>query len=505
MNTLVIRADSSEKIGAGHIMRCIALAQGWQESGGDVMFVISPASKPLAGRITSEGFSVSILDEGMSLREDASQTLDLARKTGARWVVIDGYQFGDEYQELVKEGGQKILVIDDYGHARNTHADIVVNPNIYASMVFYPHHIPATRYLLGKKYVLLRREFRKMREVSQNNLPPSATNILVSLGGSDPDNLTKVILDTIQPLIGDYSLSITAIVGMMNRHFSTDPVQNAGLQSLKIVHAPDKMPELISRADIVISGAGSTVWEVAFLGRPMIAVVLAGNQENVGHALQQAGAAMVIDDKKKVPLLLRDTLRDLLSSPEKCKEIAAAGMNLSDGEGPARVVMAMQEGNIRLREVAEDDKDLLLHWANDPVVRKNAFHENTIDPVTHEQWFEEKLHSSSSAIYIAVDTDEIPVGQIRFDWQGESAGVDISIDESRRGSGLGIELLRIGTAKIFHHTGIRTINAAVKAKNPASVAMFRRAGFSERGREMIQGNECVLFVLHRPHYAMTRK
>jgi len=31
---LYIRADADGKIGTGHIMRCIALAQAWQDQGG---------------------------------------------------------------------------------------------------------------------------------------------------------------------------------------------------------------------------------------------------------------------------------------------------------------------------------------------------------------------------------------------------------------------------------------------------------------------------------------
>ena len=42
---LVYRADASERIGTGHVMRGIALAQAWQEAGGEALFVLA-ASTP---------------------------------------------------------------------------------------------------------------------------------------------------------------------------------------------------------------------------------------------------------------------------------------------------------------------------------------------------------------------------------------------------------------------------------------------------------------------------
>ncbi len=498
MNTLVIRADSSEKIGVGHIMRCIALAQAWQECGGEVIFLISSASAPLKERIVSEGFGVSFLDREPGSREDAGQTIALAWQNKARWIIIDGYQFGDEYQEQVKNGGHKILVVDDYGHAKNIHADIVVNPNIYASMALYPHHNPATRFLMGRKYILLRREFQKKRGLIPCMEAVPATNILVTMGGSDPDNVTATILETIRPLIDEFCLSVTAVVGMMNRQFDVSSPYSANGTSVKVLQAPNEMPELIRKADIVISGAGSTAWEVAFLGRPMIAVVLTANQEKVGGALRQAGAAQVIEDCTKVPQILGYALRDLLESPQNRKKIADAGRKLVDGDGPGRIIMTMQGSTLRLRDVRMEDKDLLLRWANDPVVRINAFCKDPIDPATHERWFEEKMASLSSTIYIAIDPDEIPVGQVRFDRDGKSAEVDISIDTCRRGKGLGIELLSLGTAKIFHNTDISTITASVKTENPASVRMFKQAGFSDMGKEMVGGSQVLRFIRHRP-------
>src|SRR5262249_50630857 len=119
-----------------------------------------------------------------------SQTLaDLARQWGADRLVIDGYQFGGGYQRSLKEAGLWVLVVDDYGHADHYCADGVLNQNLHAREGLYGHREPGVRLLLGVRYALLRREFTRWRGW-ERSIPAEAGKLLVTLGGSDPENVT---------------------------------------------------------------------------------------------------------------------------------------------------------------------------------------------------------------------------------------------------------------------------------------------------------------------------
>src|SRR4051812_29360547 len=114
---LLIRADASPAIGTGHIMRCLALTQAWQDSGGEAVLVTAENLDGLHDRVEAEGLMVHRLSATPGGHEDVRDTTALARETGSDWIVIDGYHFTGRYQRRLKDAGFRLLVVDDYGHA----------------------------------------------------------------------------------------------------------------------------------------------------------------------------------------------------------------------------------------------------------------------------------------------------------------------------------------------------------------------------------------------------
>ncbi len=163
MQPLLIRADASPRRGTGHVMRGLALGQAWQKTG-LVLFAVSQCTPALEERLRGEGFEVrrSAVEPGS--QADAQVTAALALQLGAAWVVVDGYQFGADYQRVIKSAGLRLLFLDDYGHADHYHANLVLNQNLGADAGLYARREPYTRLLLGVRYALLRREFLLYRD-----------------------------------------------------------------------------------------------------------------------------------------------------------------------------------------------------------------------------------------------------------------------------------------------------------------------------------------------------
>jgi UDP-2,4-diacetamido-2,4,6-trideoxy-beta-L-altropyranose hydrolase len=339
MNILV-RADASDKIGTGHIMRCFALAQALQEANYLVTFLMATTVPTLETRLFSEGIDVKHLDVNLGSSEDARQIITTAKQLHANFVIVDGYQFGSDYQLMLKEAGLKILFLDDYGHAEHYYADLVLNQNLSANLDWYCHRESYTELLLGCSYSLLRREFGQWQEW-QRQIPEVAKKILITLGGSDPDNVTLKVMQALQ-YIKVEDLEILVVVGGSNPHDKQLKTVAQSMPSvIRLVKNANNMPELMAWADLAIAAGGSTNWELAFMGLPTVVITLADNQREVAQKLDEMGIVVNLgwhEDQTETAIAQIQIVSHLLIMPEQRQSMSQTARQLVDGKGSQRVV-----------------------------------------------------------------------------------------------------------------------------------------------------------------------
>jgi RimJ/RimL family protein N-acetyltransferase len=138
-----------------------------------------------------------------------------------------------------------------------------------------------------------------------------------------------------------------------------------------------------------------------------------------------------------------------------------------------------------MRKVTEGDEELLLKWANDTEVRKNSINENRIERENHRSWFLDKINSQSCHIFI-LESEGVPVGQIRFYLVESAYEIDLSLSRSYRNKGLGQILLKKGieaVSKLLPGKENKPIKlkALVKSENARSSETFLKCGFTHKG------------------------
>jgi UDP-2,4-diacetamido-2,4,6-trideoxy-beta-L-altropyranose hydrolase len=479
-------------------MRCLALAQAWQDAGGHAVFAMAESTPAIQTRLASEVCPAFSIPARTGSTEDAEQTIDLAREQRAEWLVVDGYQFNADYQRALKEAGLKLLFLDDYGHARQYPADIILNQNLGASDELYQNREPQTRLLLGPRYCLLRREFAAWREWSRE-VPPIGRRLLVMMGGSDPEKLTARVLEALAS--GEFAdLETMVVVGGSNPHFAM--LQGLAVQSgrrITVRNDVSNVAELMAAADVAVSAAGTTCWEICLLGLPALLFDVAANQTAVARELDRRGCAVHVGNQRVAAESIVDQLARVLRSCELRRSLSISCRQLVDGDGAGRVVSILRgtEG-FRLRRARTDDSDLLWKWANDPGVRAASFSTAPIPWETHVAWLTEKLASDKSLLLIAEDERAIPFAQIRFDFrQNGEADLNISLAREKRGCGLAVPVIRAGVRELLASSECGRVHAFVKPENVASARAFERANFVRVGLERVGEHPALHFICDR--------
>ncbi len=256
------------------------------------------------------------------------------------------------------------------------------------------------------------------------------------------------------------------------------------------------MAELMAWADVAISAAGTTCWELCLMGLPALLIDLADNQTELAKQLDEQGCAVHLGSGQDVSVkLLAEQLTRLLNASEVRQRLSVLARELVDGKGPRRVVSVLRRALLHLRPARENDCRLLWEWASDEQVRAASFSSAPIPWNTHVAWFSKKLRQDGCHIWIAEDDEGTPVGQVRFDRRPDLEYViAISLSKDRRGQGLAIPLITQALQSFSTSGNSTRIHAFVKPENTASLKAFARCGFERVAPASVHEQPAVHFI-----------
>lgn len=170
-------------------------------------------------------------------------------------------------------------------------------------------------------------------------------------------------------------------------------------------------------------------------------------------------------------------------------------LDLGNKVAPYSEILAYaQSQTITLQPALEKHIELLWHLANDPVVRQASFNTAFIAWEEHRKWFSSKLKDPSCFLFIALDPKNVPLGQIRFDLAEKDAEVSVSISREYRGLGYGSLLISYGVRLVRDSIPSKRVSAFVKPGNLASIRAFQKAGFTNSGVVIRNGQPALQFV-----------
>lgn len=477
---VLFRADSSLEVGSGHAQRCLALATALAAKGASCVFAARDLPGNANALIGGAGHSLIILSpHACDAEADAAET---ARAVGSAQIdlaVVDHYALDRRWEEAFKPFARRCVVIDDLANRPHS-CDALIDVTPGADRVaLYDRLVPPDAVLLlGPRYAILRPEFRLLR-AGMRRRSSALNRVLISFGAVDPGNHITAAWQSVRAVANEAEIDI--VLGGNAPHLRE--IQEAIHADMRTrLHVDTTaMAGLMAVADLAVGAGGTTSWERACLGLPVVVTAIADNQRDNIQSLVEAGAALSVAAGDDYVERLTGAISSLKADPRRLAAMSRAASDLVDGKGAERLAAILLRPRVTLRPAAAADCESIWRWRNAGFVLQGS---KTPDPISwpdHCAWFESALRNPSRRLLIGEAGGE-PVGVLRFDLAKDEATASVYLTAQGRGRGIGPELLVEGQIWLRSNAPhVVRIKAEIRGTNDASIEAFKAARYRRTG------------------------
>lgn len=310
-----------KELGLGHVYRSANLASEFRKN--EVMFLLEDfggARKIL----NAYGFkNIISLAKGIQIKSDIEKTINVVKKNKIDILIIDKYLVKTHYVNKVRKHVKTTLISD----LKNINYD--VNLLINGFIGFKNKTIKnkfGTKCLLGPKYQILNNQFAKKIVKTKKQY-----KVLVTFGGFDEKNLTKIFLETFRNMKKPIKTKI--ILGPSTSKSEIKKLSTKIKKNLIVVDKTKNMFKDMTKAEFGICSGGLTTYEFASLGIPF--VIICQNKHQVLTAKQWEHRRDTINlglPNIKTPKKLEKILNNVCS-----KKFKPRNKTIVDGLGSYRV------------------------------------------------------------------------------------------------------------------------------------------------------------------------
>lgn len=257
---IAIVVNAYNEIGTSHVYRCLSIASKLVFH--EVLFLLDERYDLGIDIVNSYNYPYKLYDGKDDL-------IDNLKEYSPQMVINDVLDTSEEYVSILKEQGYFVVNFEDLGTG-TVLADVVFD-------ALYEHEIGERENIFtGHKYFILKDEFYFQ---PQKIITQSVNNVLINFEGSDPNNFTEKVLESL--LAANFDGKINVIVGS-GYDGVEDLVEKYGYKnSIQIYKNVSNISEFMFKADIVFTSAGRTMYETCSLGVPTIC--LCQNDREVTH------------------------------------------------------------------------------------------------------------------------------------------------------------------------------------------------------------------------------
>jgi len=264
-NNVLVVTEGGKEFGFGHITRCLSIANAFQQRGLDVNFVVN-----------GDDSIISLFDKTPMIfnwLKNRSKLLEFLEDS--QIVLIDSMMITDAQILDIESICNITIFIDDEKRRNVLNSGFVIDWTVLSDEKNYFNFKKNVTYLLGSKYTPLRSEFRN---AEKNPIRESIEKIMISFGGADIRNLSPVILGKLDEFLPGCEKYVIIGSGYKN----VKDIERCKDSNIKLIFNANasKMVNIMQSVDLAIAGGGQTLYELAKVGTPTIAILLVENAKD---------------------------------------------------------------------------------------------------------------------------------------------------------------------------------------------------------------------------------
>jgi UDP-2,4-diacetamido-2,4,6-trideoxy-beta-L-altropyranose hydrolase len=335
--TILIRVDASEHIGMGHLMRCLDFANHASKKGVNPVFLTNTSSAKEI--IDAKGFKCIIIAK--NYKHAFKEIKSLKNNHSAKVILFDinycstidqRHEYFDFLQEL-KTLDLFLITFEDLS-SDVFPADIVIIPYVGGELLKFQKKV-GPQYLLGTKFFPVREEFLN---VTKKQSPQNVKNILITMGGSDPNQITTKVVKTLAKL--KYNAHLKIVLGSFSQ-ISDEQIQallNNYTGSFQVIRDVQNMAELMNKSQLAITNSGLTKYEMASMGLP--AIVISNNDKHADLMDDFANYGTLVHlgaNEEVTEETILGAVTKLIKDEINRGKMSNAGKQLVDGKGMERI------------------------------------------------------------------------------------------------------------------------------------------------------------------------
>jgi len=344
-SNILFRVDGSNKLGMGHIIRSVAIANELRKSKNMVPIFLTKNFPIAIKKIKENNFHAEIIPRNTNIKEEIKLALDAIKKTNSRVVMTDIQNINLDFLKGIKRKIDCIVSIDDLGSIKK-HADIIINGSVVDKRLIYKNKM--ARYFLGPKHMIINQSFAGMYK-KKKKIAKKISSILVTMGGSDPRNLTLKVINALTDL--NDNIKITILVGSAFKNIEKIMSLAKNMDNINIRHNVKNIQDYMYKADIAFCSGGISSYELAACGTPAIFLPFSKIESLTSDTFEKKGFGINMGLDLKRDKITRATKR-LIRNRKLRAKMSKAGKKLVDGKSMERAI-----GVISRIEVLTNDSE----------------------------------------------------------------------------------------------------------------------------------------------------